>query len=308
MQPYLSVIICTHNPRRDYLKRVLQALKTQGLPTSLWELLLVDNASKELLSSEIDLNWHPNARHIREEKLGLTPARLRGIKEAIGEVLVFVDDDNVLDSDFLVAALTISKEWPKIGAWGGRIIPEFEITPPEWTKPHLTALAITTFERDIWSNLTNYGETIPCGAGLCVRKLVGQRYAELVTNDPRRADMDRKGNLLTSNGDTDLALTACDLGLGTGLFISMKLTHLIKASRLEEDYLLRLTEGCHYSGNLLEYLRNKHKRQPTWKSSKIYMLYLRLRYGSRSYRFYKAAQKGFRQAIETINAWEKGRC
>ena len=92
----LSVIICTHNPRSDYLSRVLQALDSQSLSKESWELLLIDNASEKILSTEIDLSWHPNSRHIREEQLGLTPARLRGIKESVGEILIFVDDDNVL--------------------------------------------------------------------------------------------------------------------------------------------------------------------------------------------------------------------
>jgi glycosyltransferase involved in cell wall biosynthesis len=35
MQTKLSVIICTHNPRYDYLKKVLQALQQQSLPTDL---------------------------------------------------------------------------------------------------------------------------------------------------------------------------------------------------------------------------------------------------------------------------------
>src|ERR1700722_2249773 len=99
----VSVIICSHNPRENYLRRVLDALRAQTLPAQEWELLLVDNASTEPLAGRFDLSWHPNARHVREEKTGLTPARLRGIAEANGELLVFVDDDNVLRSDYLQA-------------------------------------------------------------------------------------------------------------------------------------------------------------------------------------------------------------
>jgi glycosyltransferase involved in cell wall biosynthesis len=196
MKVFLSVLICTHNPRRDYLDKVLHALKSQTLPMELWELLVIDNASDELLSPEIDLTWHPQARHIREEQLGLTPARLRGIQEATAETLVFVDDDNVLDSDYLEVALRISKDWSTIGAWGGQAIPEFEETPSEWTKPYWGYLAIREFDRDIWSNLLRQGETVPCGAGLCVRRLLLRKYADLVRKQPKRAGMDRKGKLL----------------------------------------------------------------------------------------------------------------
>jgi glycosyltransferase involved in cell wall biosynthesis len=40
----VSVVICTHNSRRGYLVRVLDALKAQTLPREQWELLLIDNA------------------------------------------------------------------------------------------------------------------------------------------------------------------------------------------------------------------------------------------------------------------------
>ena len=68
----------------------------QTLPKDHWELLVIDNAFDRVLASEWDLSWHPQARHIREDELGLTPARLRGIAEARGDVFVFVDDDNLL--------------------------------------------------------------------------------------------------------------------------------------------------------------------------------------------------------------------
>jgi len=75
MNPLISIVICTHNPKKDFIERVLRALEKQTLSKDLWELLLVDNASDRLLSQEINLDWHPQARHIREEKLGLTSAR-----------------------------------------------------------------------------------------------------------------------------------------------------------------------------------------------------------------------------------------
>ncbi len=305
----ISVITCTHNPRRDYFDKVLAALNSQTLPLEQWEFLLIDNASEQLISSEIDLSWHPNARHIREEQLGLTPARLRGIKEAVAETFVFVDDDNVLDPDYLEITLKISKDFPMIGAWGGQVIPELEEEPPEWIKPdlknYLYSLACREFERNQWSNLIHQHETTPCGAGLCVRKIVAQKYAELVHNDPRRADLDRKGQILSSCGDSDLAYTACDIGLGTGQFTSLKVTHLIPPSRLEEDYLLRLTQGLSYSGTMLDYMRGKLPPQPTWKSSNIYLLYLRLRYGVKRCRFYEATQKGMRLAVKEIVNWQE---
>ncbi|MBV8886846.1 MAG: glycosyltransferase family 2 protein, partial [Chroococcidiopsidaceae cyanobacterium CP_BM_RX_35] len=169
MRPFISVITCSHNPRLDYLEKVLAALKSQTLLLEEWEYLLIDNANEHLLSAKIDLSWHPNARHIREDKLGLTPARLRGIQEAQAKLLVFVDDDNVLDIDYLAVALQISKDWSVLGAWGGEIRGEFETPPPDWAKPYLINLGIRELQQDQWSNLLHQHETTPCGAGICVR-------------------------------------------------------------------------------------------------------------------------------------------
>jgi len=54
---------------------------------------------------------------------------------------------------------------------------------------------------------------------------------------------------------TAIALTSCDIGLGTGLFTSLKLTHLISAYRLQEDHLLRLAQGM-WPEKLLQYYQN----------------------------------------------------
>jgi len=303
MEPVISVIICTHNPRRDYLDKVLKALQLQTLPMEQWELLMIDNASNKLLSSEIDLSWHPIARHIREEQLGLTPARMRGIQEAKAETLLFVDDDNVLDWDYLKVALQISEAWPTLGAWGGQSIPDFEESPPDWTKHYWGMLGIREVEQDKWSNLVHQHETTPYGAGMCVRKIVAERYASLVSNDMKRLSLDRKGKLLTSCGDSDLAFTACDIGLGTGLFVALKLTHLMPKNRLQEEYLLRLREGLSYSDTMLYFARGNMQTLPSlsWRS-KLREYYELLRRNARDRRFYMASKRGETLAIKEISA------
>ncbi len=302
MQPYLSVLICTHNPKRDSFDKVLTALKAQFLEIERWELLLIDNASQELLSGEIDLTWHPQARHIREDQLGLTPARLRGIREARSEILVFVDDDNVLDPDYLKVAYKIGQEYPFLGAWGGQVRGEFEVPPPEWTKPYLPKLAIREFDCDQWSNLLHQHQTTPCGAGLCIRKFIAEKYAELTCTDLRRLNLDRRGQMLSSGGDTDLAFTACDLGFGTGQFVALKLTHLIPANRLEEDYFIRLMEGLEYSDVILNSLRGSTVK--TSKESWIKKLYAHLRLlkmDPRTRRITESMKRGKELAIEALS-------
>lgn len=256
----LSVAICSHNPKANYLNRVIQALSSQSLDQSHWELVLIDNASPECLSTKL-VSWHENGRVIRENQLGLTHARLRAIRESSGNILVFVDDDNLLNPDYLEVALEISDQHPHIGAWSGQCHAEFETTPAPWVHRYQGMLVIREFTEDVWSNLAHLPETMPCGAGLCVRRSVALAYADLHDSGKRPMLLDRQGTSLMSAGDNDLAACACDLGLGMGLFHSLELTHLIAKERTTQEYLARLAEGIHYSTVHLESLRGKKRRE-----------------------------------------------
>jgi hypothetical protein len=248
----LSLIICTRNPRPEYLNRCLAALEAQTLSREKWELILIDNASAPDRSPRPQLSWHPHARLLLESQIGLTPARLRGMREAKGDPVVFVDDDNVLDPDYLEQAVRVAQERPFLGCWSGQCRPEFEQQPPEWTRRYWGSLAIRQFDHDVWSNLPRLAETMPCGAGLCVRRVVVERYLQLHVDEKRLTVLDRLGDSLISGGRDDLAGCGCDLGLGIGLVTALKLTHLIPPQRLTESYLCRLIEGIEFSSAVLD--------------------------------------------------------
>jgi glycosyltransferase involved in cell wall biosynthesis len=204
------------------------------------------------MSPRPDLSWHPQARLLREDRLGLTAARLRGIRETTGDLLVFADDDNVLDPDYLEQTVRVGREHPFLGAWAGQCRPEFDELPPEWTRRYWGSLCIREFEQDLWSNLPRLSDTMPHGAGLSVRRSVAERYRQLHDGGNRSMLLDRVGKSLVSGGDNDLAACACDLGLGMGLIAALKLTHLIPRRRLELAYLCRLVEGIQYSSLILD--------------------------------------------------------
>jgi glycosyltransferase involved in cell wall biosynthesis len=252
----LSVIICTHNPRPDYLRQTLDALRTQTLPKELWELLLIDNASKDPLADKWDLSWHPNARCLHESRIGKTHAMLVGIAESIGENIVVVDDDNILGPDYLskAAHLTLSHTW--VGAFGGNIIGEFEVEPATWVKKWLPMIAVVNVEHEEWT--LGFGTkalySTPCGAGMVIRRNIANYYAEMTYKDPLRRDLDRKGASLVSGGDTDMALCACALGFAVGRFPQLQMKHLIPEGRLKLDYLLRMAEGQSFSGAILQFI------------------------------------------------------
>lgn len=252
----LSVIVCTHNPRPDYLVRTLDALRNQTLPKEQWELLLIDNASKVPLETLWNLSWHLNARHVHEGELGLTPARMRGIREAAGEVLVFVDDDNVLAADFLISALKLTHSYPWVGAFGGNVVGEFESQPESCIKGVVHELTFLDVKQEAWACCPGMKavDFSPVGAGMVIRRNIATYYAQMSSNDPLRHGLDRKGASLVSAGDVDMALCSCAMGFAVGRFPQLYLTHLIPSSRLKRDYLLRLVEAKTFSSVILNYI------------------------------------------------------
>jgi glycosyltransferase involved in cell wall biosynthesis len=246
-----SVVICTRNPRVNYLSRVLTSLREQTLPVTEWELLLVDNGSEHPLEDLVDLSWHSSSRVVHEPELGLTPARLRAVAEVQAELITFVDDDNVLHPSYLSESMLIAQQFPRLGAWGGQLFPEFEIPPAPGLEDLLEGLALRQFHQPRWSNYDS--STCPYGAGLCVRASVAKRYASIANSDPIRRSLGRRGNTLMGGEDLDLAMTSYQLGMGTGLFPQLKLLHLIPRHRVERDYLYEICVGGTYAGHLVNF-------------------------------------------------------
>jgi glycosyltransferase involved in cell wall biosynthesis len=234
---------------------VLASLRGQALPAKEWELLLIDNASKQPLAQTVDISWHSRGRHIREDELGLTAARLRGIQESSGELLVFVDDDNLLAPDFLVQATVISARYPDLGVFGAGILePEFEVQPPVKLRPRLGLLGLRRERSALWSYNTTHTRCRPWGAGLCATRRVANFYRQLVPDLGITAVLDRRGKRLFSGGDDVFSRVAAELGLRFGVFRELCITHLISACRIDQHYLVRLIHDHTLSHGVLDYM------------------------------------------------------
>jgi glycosyltransferase involved in cell wall biosynthesis len=296
----VSVIICTHSPRRDYIRRVLDSLKNQTLEDFQWELLVIDNNSSTPLHLELDLSWHSGARVIVEEKLGLTHARLCGIRHSLGELLVFVDDDCVLREDYLENAVEVADTRGFIGAFCGEIVGEPEIPIPSEMAPFKWYLTIAPLDRDVWSNLYDDWAPRPFGAGLCLRRNVALRYAEELANVLERSKLDRQGKNLGGCGDFDMAYTAIDMGFGIGRFKQLALTHLIPKSRISWEYLEKAVVGGDSSFIVLRHLRGLNYRgyETLRDKLKFYLDWWKCDSGNR--RLLVAQRKGWKTGLQIV--------
>ncbi|MCC6212383.1 MAG: glycosyltransferase family 2 protein [Burkholderiales bacterium] len=303
MKGRLSVVIPTHDPRPGYLEAVLAGLRAQSLPAAEWELVIVDNRSAPPVAGWVDLAWHPDARVVREENLGLTRARVAGFAQSSGEVIVLVDDDNVLAPVYLERSLDIAARFPFLAAWGGSIQPRFEDAgraPPESLNALLTLRRV---DSDLWSNDPGHHASTPWGAGLCVRRTVAAKYMEELNASPARYLLDLRGKVLVYGGDTDIAYTACRMGYAKGVFRSLTVTHMIASSRCTEEHLRRTAYGRGYSEVLHQYsLTGTLPARPGGAGSWLRARYRRWNMSSLERAVDSAAEQGRNAAFLEISA------
>ena len=242
--PELTVIIPAHNPDEGRLGRTLAALRVQSLSPGLWETILVDNASAQFPSQARCAQIGPSTvRIVREPKVGLTAARCRGFAESRAPVCVLVDDDNVLAPNYLETVLRAFSAEPRLGAIGGRSLPEFESCPPPWAREFDGLLALRDLGpkllRAAWSSPEgrSYPVCAPLGAGMAIRRSAADSYASAVNADSNRKGLDRSGSALVSGGDNDLVMVALEAGHEVAYLPDLQLTHLIPRRRIERDYL-----------------------------------------------------------------------
>jgi len=130
----VSVVVCTYN-RAESLRRTLQSLAAMALPPAFaWELIVVDNNSKDQtrqVVSDFTTTCAWNVRYVFEERQGIAHARNRGAEEAKGDIVAYVDDDIVVTPNWLQ---TITRAFSELDAdcVGGRILPRWEAAIPTW--------------------------------------------------------------------------------------------------------------------------------------------------------------------------------
>ena len=116
---FVSVVIPTYN-RLPILKQCLAALEAQQLaaPVKAFEVVLVDDGSSDDTVAWVETHAS-SLRHVRlfrQEHGGAAAGRNRGVAEARGDVIVFIDSDLVVLSDFLVRhGQALEQRWRQRG-------------------------------------------------------------------------------------------------------------------------------------------------------------------------------------------------
>jgi len=130
-----SVIIPTFN-RADQLRITLSSLMLVEYDPTSFEIIVVDNGSTDSTKCVVEkfIIDHPKncLKYIYDSIPGLLTGRHRGAKESKGEILIFIDDDIKADKNWLKEILATFDGHPDVHLVGGKCLPDFERTPPEW--------------------------------------------------------------------------------------------------------------------------------------------------------------------------------
>lgn len=228
-----TVAIPTYNGAANLplaLEKLLKQISTEKIN---WEVIVIDNNSNDAtyqVFEQFGANWPANIplKYFFEQKQGIAHARWRAIKEARGEFVGFIDDDNLAATDWVYQSYLFGREHPKLGAFGGEIEGNFEVEPPEDFDKAKTFLAIRKY-----ANTATLFEVntlrLPPGAGLVVRKEAWlQSVPSKVTHTQRGCE------------DYEISLHMHNHGWEIWYNPEMKIQHLIPAWRMQKTYLVSI--------------------------------------------------------------------
>lgn len=137
--PDLTVVVCTYN-RDDWLPAALSSLAEQSLEGDRYEVLLVDNNSKDTTAEVAKgfVDKYANFHYLLEKKQGLSHARNLGWGSARGEFVAFMDDDARAEPDWCQGILNAFRSVdPQPVSVGGKILPLYDAPLPKWFPPEI---------------------------------------------------------------------------------------------------------------------------------------------------------------------------
>jgi glycosyltransferase involved in cell wall biosynthesis len=211
-------------------------------------LLVIENGSTDATPSILASHAWPAAWHVRvvrEEKLGLSNARNRAIEEAQGDYLLFIDDDETPDPEWLRAFEALIKDHAP-DAFGGRIEVLFEGERPEWLTDELLGFLGQLNRADRVTRLTERNTSFH-GGNFGVRKAVCQAVGGFDSM------LGRKGTDNTGGEEVDYYRRLLDQGRRVYWTPHAVIHHRIQADKLKRSYFLDL----HYRQGRMEGVRRR---------------------------------------------------
>jgi len=248
MNPIKFTIVIATYRRPAMLRDSLLSLCSLNVPSHVsLEVLIVDNDSERSAAKVIDELADRCAeafalRYVAEPLTGLSHARNRGIEEADGDVIGFLDDDIFVSENWLVAMLDCLQRTGAASV-GGPYLNHWEQEPD----PTVRACEYKLVTPD-WGDCDHAfrGRSTPGGGNAVFRRQVfdaGLRFSP---------ELGRIGNLLLSGEDTELFRRLQRQGDAVWYCAAAAIRHRIGGERLTQDYLMRRSFWFGYSYAIID--------------------------------------------------------
>ena len=229
----ISVAICTYN-RADLLDQTLQHLRQLVAADTLkWELLIVDNNCSDHTQQVIEKHRASlPIRALTEPRQGLSHARNCALDAAEGELLLWTDDDVLVEHNWLTAYAQAIGDYPDAGFFGGPVLPWFAVTPPRWLEANFAVFAGSYAVRSAppGTLLLQDDAFLPFGANFGLRRsAIGDARFD--------TRLGRIGTQLISGEEVQFLTHLLQRGQ-SGIWIdNATVQHYIPADRISERYL-----------------------------------------------------------------------
>ena len=142
----ISVITPTRN-RSSLLRRAIDSVRAQTYGR--WELIVVDDGSEDETATVLASQGEPRIRSIRGKGAGASSARNLGLEAATGDIIAYLDDDNVMHPEWLrSAAWALGQRRPGAAmTYGARVVEETGLTAPGRANEISAPLQLEYFDR-----------------------------------------------------------------------------------------------------------------------------------------------------------------
>ncbi len=228
--PTVTVAVCTHN-RAELLRQALTGIVEQNYPPDRLDILVVDNGSIDHTRTVVTIFSDSRfpLRRIEERQKGLNHARNRAVAEARGSIVVFADDDILVERDWIrqLVAPFVADSRERIGCIGGEVSPVFPEGRPDWVAEWHSPLAF----RKQAGPLADHQN--PMGANLAVRRSVFVQTGEFADG------LDRNGENFFGGGDRELVRRIRSAGWQVWFAPAANARHQMPASRTTLAYAAR---------------------------------------------------------------------
>ena len=232
----ISVIVCCYNSA-SRLPETIKHLVCQKIQSEFkWEILIIDNASadntKKVAQDEFDRvsDLKADYRIIDQPEKGLAKAREKGIQESRYPIIIFCDDDNHFEPDYLEVAHNLMVKMPEVGILGGLSKPKLAYYPGSWIEDMYPAMAIGSR-----STPNGYTEWV-FGAGMVMRKRI---FKELEKREIKFLLSDRIGNKQSWGGDSEWCQMAKFIGYEIYYSSDLILYHYMQPHRLKKSFFFK---------------------------------------------------------------------